>query len=277
VNPWHDARLLNMLANMLFATVLAACLGLALWWVSQQAVFTLRTVEVEPRPGDALRHVPDAVLRATVVRGVRGNFFATPLSDVRAVFETVPWVRKASVRRVFPDGLMVEIEEHRPLALWGDGRLVNTFGELFSANLGEAEEAGPLPHFSGPPGTEVQVARRFAELRQAVAPLGAEPVALSLSDRHAWTLKLSDGTTLLLGRDQGMPIDQRLARWVETYPQVMAELSRRAEVIDLRYPNGFAIRSLAMLEGEEEAEPAQGGQAGREPAQGRGKAQERRR
>lgn len=298
MNPWHDARLLNMLANMLFASVLAACVGLAMWWVSQRPVFTLRAVEVEPRPGDALRHVSDAVLRATVVKGVRGNFFATPLAEVRAVFETVPWVRKASVRRVFPDGLMVEIEEHRPLALWGDGRLVNTFGELFSANLGEAEEAGPLPHFSGPPGTEVQVARRFAELRQAVAPLGSEPVALALSDRHAWTLKLADGTTLLLGREQGMPIDKRLARWVETYPQVMAELNRRAEVIDLRYPNGFAIRSLAMLEGEGGGEggegagasqggasatqggqagrpPAQGRQAAREPARGQGKTQER--
>jgi cell division protein FtsQ len=223
----------------------------------------LRTVEVEPRQGDKLRHVSDAVLRATVVRDVRGNFFFAPLAGVRAVFETVPWVRKAGVRRVFPDGLMVEIEEHRPLALWGDGRLVNTFGELFSANLGEAEEDGPLPHFSGPPGTEVQVARRFAELRRAVAPLGVAPAALALSDRHAWTLTLADGTTMLLGRDQGMPIDKRIARWVEVYPQVMAELDRRAEVVDLRYPNGFAIRSLAMLDAEaDEAEADRDGTSG---------------
>lgn len=266
MNPWHDARLLNMTANALFAGVLAACLGVALWWVSQRPVFALRTVEVEPRPGDTLRHVSDALLRATVSRSVRGNFFSISLAEVRAVFETVPWVRKASVRRVFPDGLMVEIEEHRPLALWGDGRLVNTFGELFSANLGEAEEAGPLPHFSGPPGTEVQVARRFAELRRALAPQAVEPVALSLSDRHAWTLRLADRTTLLLGREQGMPIDRRLARWMHTYPQVMAELNRRAEVIDLRYPNGFAIRSLAMLDGEAEAEAARDAPAARGPA-----------
>lgn len=263
MNPWQDARLLNTVANLMFGLVLAACLGAAFWWVSQRPVFTLRAVEIEPAPGETLRHVPDAVLRATVVRGVRGNFFATSLADVRAVLETVPWVRKASVRRVWPDGLLVEIEEHRPLALWGDGRLVNTFGELFSANLGEAEESGPLPQFSGPPGTEVQVARRWAELRQVVAPLGVEPVAVSLSDRHAWTLKLSDGTTLLLGREQGMPIDRRLARWVETYPQAMAELQRRAEVIDLRYPNGFAMRSLAMLEESGDPDAQAAGKAAR--------------
>jgi cell division protein FtsQ len=94
----------------------------------------------------------------------------------------------------------------------------------------------------------MHVARRYSELRGVVAALGVELDAVSLSDRHAWTLKLDDGTTLLLGRDQGVPIDLRLARWVETYPQVKVQLNRRAELIDLRYPNGFAIRSLALLE-----------------------------
>lgn len=255
MNPWHDARLLNLVANLLFGVTLAAAVASALWWVSQRPAFALRSVEIEPRQGHELRHVSGAVLRTTVASRVRGNFFATDLDQVRAVFETVPWVRRASVRRVWPDGLIVEIEEHRPLALWGDGRLVNTFGELFSANLGEAEESGPLPQFAGPPGTEMHVARRFDELGRLLAPLGTEPQALALSDRHAWTLKLDDGTTLLLGRDQGIPIDRRLARWVETYPQVMVQLNRRAELIDLRYPNGFAIRSLALLEEEQEPAP----------------------
>lgn len=271
MNPWHDARLLNLVANMLFALTLAACLATGLWWVSQRPAFALRVIEVEPGSGGDFRHVSDTVLRSIVVRSVRGNFFSTALADVRAVFETVPWVRRATVRRVWPDGLAVAIEEHRPLAIWGDGRLVNTFGELFSANLGEAEDDGPLPHFSGPPGTEVQVARRFAELRQAVAPLGVAPVAIALSDRHAWTLKLDDGTTLLLGRDQGIPIDRRLARWVETYPQVKAQLNRRAELVDLRYPNGFAIRSLAMLDEELAQEPG----LEKAPERGKGKAAER--
>jgi cell division protein FtsQ len=254
VNPWHDARLLNMAANLLFGLTLLACTASGLWWVSQRPYFTLRTVEVEPQAGSELRYVSPSVLRTIVQRDLRGNFFATGLDEVRQVFESVPWVRRASVRRVWPDGLLVDIEEHRPLALWSDGRLVNTFGELFSANLGEAEEHGDLPQFGGPPGTELQVTRRYAELRQVVAGLGAEPRGVFLSDRHAWTLRLDDGTSLLLGRDQGVPIDRRLARFVETYPQVKTLLNRRAELVDLRYPNGFAIRSLALLEDEQAQE-----------------------
>lgn len=251
MNPWHDTRLLNVAANLLFGLILLACVGSAVWWVSQRPYFNLRTIEVEPRQGDELQHVSETVMRSIVGEAVRGNFFATSLDEIRAVFESVPWVRRASVRRVWPDGLLVDIEEHRPLALWGDGRLVNTFGELFSANLGEAEENGHLPQFDGPPGTEAQVTRRYDELRRAVTPLAVQPSALTLSDRRAWTLRLDDGTTLLLGRDQGMPIERRLARWIETYPQVKALLNRRAELVDLRYPNGFAIRSLALLEDEQ--------------------------
>lgn len=257
MNPWHAPRLLNALANGLIGSTLFAGLAAGLWWTAQRPVFTLSSVAIEAADGHSLRHVSPAQLRAAVRREVRGNFFSVDLDAVRATFETVPWVRHASVRRVWPDGLEVAVEEHRPLALWGDGRLVNTFGELFAANLAEAEEDGELPQFSGPEGSAAQVARRYAQLREIVAPLGLHPDSLELSLRHAWTMRVDDGTLLLLGRDEGMPVERRVARWVESWPQVTASLNRRAEVIDLRYPNGFAIRSLVQLAGAgEQARPA---------------------
>lgn len=245
---WQDARALNLLANAVLGATLLAVSSAGLWWLSQRPYFTLNNVRVASTEGEALRHVPPTLLRSAVAREVGGNFFAVDLEDVRSVFETVPWVRHASVRRVWPDGLDVEIEEHRALAIWDDGRLVNSFGELFAANLAEAEEDAVLPRFSGPEGSALQVTRRYGELRDAVGPLGLEPESIGLTQRYAWTMRLDDGTTLLLGRDQGMPIERRVARWVDAYPHVVSTLNRRAEVIDLRYPNGFAIRSLAQLE-----------------------------
>lgn len=247
---WHDPRALNALANALLAATLLASLAAASWWVSQRPLFTLEHVRIASAEGHDLERVSAAQLRSAVVREVGGNFFAVNLDAVRSIFESVPWVRRAGVRRVWPDGLEVSIEEHRALALWGDGRIVNTFGELFVANLAEAEDDGPLPQLSGPDGTVRQVARRYAELREAVAALDVQPESVSLSARHAWTLRLDDGTTLLLGRDQGIPVERRVARWVETWPLVVATLDRRARVVDLRYPNGFAIHSLARLDAE---------------------------
>lgn len=251
MNLWHNARALNALASAVSGATLLAVLAAGLWWLSQRPVFALSSVHIAASGDHPLRRVSPLLLRATVKRDVRGNFFAIDLDAVRAVFETVPWVRHASVRRIWPDGLEVAIEEHRPLALWGDGRLVNTFGELFAANLAEAEDEGELPQFSGPEGSALQVAHRYAQLRALVAPLRVQPDSVALSPRHAWTVRLDDGTTLLLGRDEGMPLDRRVARWVDAWPQVAASLGRRAEAVDLRYPNGFAIRPLARLAGGE--------------------------
>lgn len=250
MNLWHNARLLNALANTLFALALASVLAAAAWWASQRPVFTLRGLAIDAAPGSELHHVSSQLLRQAAHGNVRGNFFTIDLNRVRAAFEHVPWVRRASVRRVWPNRLQVGIEEHRPMAIWGEGQLLNTFGEPFVANVDEAEEDGRLPSFAGPPGSEAQVVRRFEDLASWVAPMQRRPVALTLSPRYAWTVRLDDDTTLLLGRDQGMPIEERVRRWVAVFPSVQARLDRKAEVIDLRYPNGFAVKSVAVLAAE---------------------------
>lgn len=252
LNPWHNVRVLHASANALLGLTLAAVLAVAAFWLVNLPVFTLRGVSIEAAPGTELRYVSTTLLRASVMHRVRGNFFTVDLDAVRAGFETVPWVRRATVRRIWPDQLMATIEEHRPLALWGDGRLMNTYGELYAANLDEAEEDGPLPELAGPPASERAVLARREELARWLAPLGRTPVAVSLSPRYAWSARLDDGTTLLLGREQGLPIEARVTRWAQVYPRVMARLDGQPEVVDLRYPNGFAVRPVGVLEAEGE-------------------------
>jgi cell division protein FtsQ len=173
------------------------------WWLVQRPGHALRSVSIDAMPGTDMRHVSSLLLGQAVRQRLKGNFFTIDLDLVRAGFEQVPWVRRATVRRIWPNRLAVSIEEHRPLALWGDGRLLNTFGELYTANLAEAEEDGPLPHFAGPPGSESRVLTRYEEMRRWLAPLGRTPQALVLSARYAWAAQLDDGTRLMLGRDQG--------------------------------------------------------------------------
>ena len=247
VPPWHNVHLLNVAANTLLALALALALVAATAWVVRQPYFTLRAVTIEPAPGEQLRHVSAPLLRASVLGRLKGSFFTVDLNAMRGAFETVPWVRRATVRRIWPNRLAVTLEEHRPLALWGDGRVVNSFGELYSANLDEAEEFGPLPEFSGPAGSEQAVQTRYEDLGRWLRPLGRTPEAVHLSSRYAWSARLDDGSTLLLGREQGLPIEDRVNRWVSVYPRVRARLERRAEVIDLRYPNGFAVRSALLM------------------------------
>ena len=86
--------------------------------------------------------------------------------------------------------------------------------------------------------------RRRAHLRVRSRVQGtADRPRLAVSPRRAWVLRLNDGLTIALGRDAANdPIEARLARLVAAYPQTLGRLARKAEHVDARYPNGFALR-----------------------------------
>jgi cell division protein FtsQ len=126
------------------------------------------------------------------------------------------------------------VEEHVPLARWGDGELVNIHGERFAGRTDTA-----LPLFVGPPGAEGEVARQYLRFAATVAPLGTALERVVLTPRFAWQLRLANGLHLMLGRDADQA-DARLRRFVAIYPSV--ERKKQHEYVDLRYPNGFALR-----------------------------------
>lgn len=246
---WQDVKMLNAISSALLALVLLALVASGLWWVAQRPMFTLHTIRIESSGDMPLEKVNALTVRATAVPRIHGNFFTADLTAVRAAFEAVPWVRKAMVRREWPDRLVVKIEEHKALGTWGeDGKLLSQKGDVFTANLAEAEDDGDLLEFDGPPGSEKQVVARLALFRQWFAPIKLEPESLVLSNRYAWTVRLDNGMTVELGRDQGDAVlKERVARLVAVYPQLLERLQGKIESVDLRYPNGMALKADGMV------------------------------
>ncbi len=245
---WHDVRALNAAASGLVAVVVLALIGSGVWWLSQRPMFTLRTVTVDSMYGMDLKHVNKLTLRAGLVGRIKGNFFTTNLEQVRTAFESVPWVRRATVRREWPDQLIVEVEEHEPLGTWGeDGRLLSVKGDVFTANLAEADEDRTLPELDGPEGSEKEVLARFAELRSWFAPLKLSPGKLSLSSRYAWTVKFDNGMSVALGREQDRTtLKKRVDRLVNIYPQLAALVPGGIDTVDMRYQNGLALSAATL-------------------------------
>ena len=227
---WDNPRLLNAMAGFLVGLVALAVTLVGMNWLLRAAPFPVRTVElVTP-----LKHASRAQIEVLLARQGRGNFFAFPLDELRGAIERQPWVRAATVRRVWPDRLEIGIEEHVAFARWGADALVNTYGERFAGSVDEA-----LPLFSAPAGSEAEVTRRYERFSALVAPLGSPIERVVLSARHAWSLRLANGLQLTLGRDADLA-EQRLERFVEAHAASGA--SGVPQVVDLRYPNGFALR-----------------------------------
>ncbi len=234
---WSDARLLNRAANGLMLVALLCALYIAGRALAHSSAFPLRAIEVQ---GD-LRHVDRAQIVTALQGRISGTFFTVDLGAIRSLFEGIPWVRHAEVRRLWPDRIEVRLEEHQALARWGgadEAKLVSVHGDLFS---GTSE--GQLPQLSGPKDSEREVTRRYAEFREMLAPLSLTPIRLQLSARRAWQLELSNGLALQLGRDgEKENVRDRLSRFVAAYPQTLGQLSRHLDYVDLRYPTGFALR-----------------------------------
>jgi len=247
---WHDVKMLNAAAGTLLGLFVLALLGGGLWWLAQRPMFTLKQIRVEGTETE-LRRVNASTVRSTALPRIKGNFFTADLGAARAAFEAVPWVRKAAVRREWPNRLVVTLEEHVPLGTWGqEGRLLSVQGEVFVANLAEAEEDGNLPEFSGPDGSEKEVMMRYRELQAWLAPVSLAPDVVQLSGRYAWTVKLDNGMTVELGREQASTtLKERVERLVAVYPQLVARLQDRIENVDMRYPNGMALKAGGLALG----------------------------
>jgi cell division protein FtsQ len=238
---WNNVRQLNLAANALHALLALALLVAGSWWLVQRPNFALREIRIE---GDT-EHIDPLNVRSTVVGHLKGNFFTMDLDAARQAFEQLPWVRHASVRRVWPNVLAVTLDEYKPLGTWGSDQLVSTDGELFTANEGELDHE--LPAFDGPDGSAKDVVARYHDFQHWFAPLGLTPDDVTLSPRYAWTVKLSNGMQVEFGRERNADtLSERAHRLTAAWSAITQRWGNDIEYADLRYPNGFAIRSASM-------------------------------
>ena len=251
-----DVRLMNAIAVVVFTLAVAALVAAGFAWVARRPAFQFGDVRLE---GDLQRNSVTTV-RANAMPHLAGNFFTMDLGRTRAAFEQVPWVRHAVVRRVWPNKLVVALEEHQPVALWeGDensDKMVNSHGEVFEANVGDVEDDS-LPQFAGPEGTSAQVLDMYRRLQPMFAGLDAEINALKLSGRGSWRVELDNGATVELGRGTQEEVMERTSRFIRTLPQVLNKFHAPLENADLRHAEGYAVKLKGLSVNADAKQPQQ--------------------
>ena len=241
-----DIRLMNATAAVLAAIGAVALVALAVLWAAHRPVFAVRAIRIE---GD-VAHNSALTIRANAAPKLAGNFFTLDLASARRAFESVPWVRQAIVKRVWPNRLAVQLEEHRPAALWvgtagadeaGD-KLVNSYGEVFEANLGDVEDDS-LPTLRGPEGTSAHMLAMIGRLGPEFAAMDARIDTLELSGRGSWRVELDTGAEIELGRGSDDEVIARTHDFVATLPELRNRYQQHPLVsADLRHNAGYAVR-----------------------------------
>ena len=197
--------------------------------------FVIRKVEVE---GD-LQHVTRAQVERAVTAKLIGNFFTVNLHDLLQELKKLSWINRVEVRRVWPDRIIVRVSEHVVFARWNESYLLSAEGKVFD---GKSEQ--PLPSLKGPDDSAQEVKERYLKFSSLLTSINLIPQQVILSQRRAWQLRLSNGLIVALGRDQANnTVESRLERFLEVYEALGGRLNQQPlSYVDLRYPNGFAVR-----------------------------------
>jgi len=128
---------------------------------------------------------------------VRHSIWLLDTEAARERVETLPWVLKASLKRVFPDRLHIDIQERVPLAAWNDGRrtvLLDGTGRV----LGPAspDQFSTLPAIFG--ADAALHVNKILEIVERMPLLRGKVGLYEWIANRRWTLHLKSGRQILL-------------------------------------------------------------------------------
>ncbi len=236
-----------------FSLAIFSIVGIAGWYLwsqqpvteSQPAVEQLMPIRLVEIQGE-LKHVEQEQV-LTVLRSMSRatdddqqtlNFLTADLRELEKELERVAWIYRVKVRRIWPDKLIIDLEEQQAIAVWNEIYLVNSFGQLFQPEV-IAEDA--LPRLSGPSEKLDELLVTFTELQTAFEQADLQMNELHLSDRLSFQLKLTNGIAVEVGRKN---LQARVNRLIDLYPTLVSDNPAPIERIDLRYDTGLAVKRM---------------------------------
>ena len=200
--------------------------------ISSLVGLTVETVTLTGR-----KRASDAELLAAL--GIkRGDSMLKFNTDrARARLEKIGWVSKASVHRLFPNTVLIDIQERKPFAIWQRGgrlSIIDNKGVILGAL--RVEDHGYLPLVVGY-GAEDKAQKLYSQIAAYPGIKSLVRAAVRVADRR-WNLRLLNGITINLP-ETGVP--EALAQLAKL-DEDNGLLSRDIVLVDFRIVDRVTIR-----------------------------------
>jgi cell division protein FtsQ len=245
-------RLLRWTAKSV-AVVLPAIFAVAM--VARYALYSSRFAlpDMEAVVLTGNRYVSQLDVASAVGAGAQPSLFRVSLDGARRQVELIPWVRTASVRRIFPNRLLVDVTERNPVAyvnLGGRLRLVDNDGVLLEK---PAEASFDFPVLSGIDAAMTAADRkvRLALFQQFAQELKAQDRGagwlvseLDLSDDRDLKALLVQGHNTVLVHFGNQDFGERFRTFITLLPEV-ERTAPNIDSVDLRYRGQVIVNPKA--------------------------------
>jgi cell division protein FtsQ len=215
--------------------LLLGAVAVGAYWAQQKlrdpSLLPVQSVVLD---GDFL-HTERDELQRVIARAIRGGYFTLDVREIQSAVRELPWVAGATVRRVWPDTLVVSVMEHQPYARWGENRLISDEGVVFAPAT--IEPFTGLAQLAGDDGQAKEVLRQYRYVSKSVERL-ARVDRMNRNQRGGWTFWLDNGPRIELGNEE---VPRRLVR-VTHFLERLGEQAASVEAIDARYSGGVAVK-----------------------------------
>ncbi len=235
------------IARLIALSLVMASFVSIVFWQFQQWLMDPETLPVQIVKIDGgLKQLKKVELEKAVAGVVSGGYFNIDLNAVQNAAHKLAWVEDVSVKRRWPDTLVMTIKEKTALAQWGKGKLVTAGGVVFAP---ENDLPAGLPVLIADDSRAQTVVEVYQREVKRFEKLDLVIKQLVLNERGAWSISFANGLQVAVGR---VDVEQRLQR-LTRYLQVVKKYKGMPETIDLRYSHGMAVN----FGEQDEAETAQ--------------------
>ena len=158
-------------------------------------------------------------------------------TDARQTLEAMPWIDRASVQKIFPDRVEIELDEHRPYAIWQTGQsffVVNREGKKIVPYWPGRFDSLPVVVGAGAANAAASIIddmESFPEFRARVRSY------VRVGSRR-WDLELKNGVTIRLPEEKPLEALEEVVR----LDQQNTLLERDIAAVDLRLSDRVVVQ-----------------------------------
>lgn len=230
----HSWRTLILFCFCVFLAVILIIGGIFSWrWMQKPTSFPIENIHVQGQ----LTHESPETIQKIMRTQITGGFFSLNVSAAKQALLALPWVANVSFRRVWPDTVNAKITEQEPVARFGKTGVLNATGDVFYPDAKSLPQN--LPDLEGPVDQSKTLFDFYQTVNTLSHVLGLSVIALHMNAVQSWDLMLSNHVKVMLGRQEALT---RFKRFVAVYPKIIAVSSTPMVSVDLRYPNGVAVK-----------------------------------
>ncbi len=232
-------------AGVVAVVLLAAAGAMAYSFLGRCGAFSVREIDMNP-----CEHISREEIGGLLAGGARGNIWSLSAEEIGRRLRGHDWVRKVSVRKAFPDRLIVRVEERRPMAMINlDGLCyVDEDGSVFKRVT--AYDAKDFPVITGFSRADLAAKDAIAlqNLRRTIELIRLAEAGVLSRDLSEVHFDPADGYTLVT-RENGLQLkigtmDSREA--MKRVEEAMPKLSRLGQLrgaIDLKHEGRIFVRT----------------------------------